>query len=332
MNFREAREILEQAYEKKMPVFIWGKPGIGKSQLVRTFANEKKIGFIDLRLSQLDAVDLRGIPKIENGETVWTIPEFLPKNGSGILFLDELNLAVPTIQHAAYELILDRKIGKYRLPDGWICVGAGNRAEDKANIFEISDPLKTRFLHIELETNLRDFNSYWNEIEGDARISSFLHFKPNYLHNQNPKVKEYTFACPRTWEFLNTLIKGETDEQKIKLYSISAIGEGVATEFVSFVKLFEKFDIKEILRNPETCEIPSEVSQLWSFVGAIANYVNLHKTKENRTNAVKIAIRLEKQPEFAAFLMRCLLEKSRGETFAKIPELNKFIERVGKYL
>src|SRR5713226_7324319 len=112
----------------RQPVFIWGSPGVGKSAVVRQLAKELAIPLQDVRALLLDPVDLRGLPFLgADGRSKWATPEFLPESGSGILFLDELNAAPAMVQASCYQLVLDRKVGEYSLPEGWAIVAAGNR-------------------------------------------------------------------------------------------------------------------------------------------------------------------------------------------------------------
>src|SRR5690349_18105341 len=123
------RLVRESIYFSTM---LWGPPGIGKSSIVAQTAAAHGIGLIDVRLSQLAPTDLRGLPVAESGVARWYPPEFLPQDGAGILFLDELNLAPPVMQGMAQQLILDRRVGSYRVPEGWFIWAAGNRKEDRA--------------------------------------------------------------------------------------------------------------------------------------------------------------------------------------------------------
>ena len=107
-------------------LMIWGAPGIGKSSVVDTVAKKNNLDLIDLRISQLAPTDLRGIPVPADNVACWYPPEFLPKDGKGILFLDEINMAPPAVQGIAQQLILDRKVGSYKVPDGWFFWSAGN--------------------------------------------------------------------------------------------------------------------------------------------------------------------------------------------------------------
>ena len=140
MRPSQVTQALEYLIKAKQPVMLHGSPGVGKSQVVKQVADKLGIEMIDLRLSQLDPVDLRGVPsvdkikvgKTEVGKTNWNVPSFLPTEGNGILFLDEINSAAQATQAAAYQLVLDRKLGDYELPSGWAMVAAGNRSTDRA--------------------------------------------------------------------------------------------------------------------------------------------------------------------------------------------------------
>ncbi len=116
----------------RKPAFLWGSPGVGKSEVVAQVAASQAIRLVDIRAILLDPVDLRGLPTVENGKAAWATPAFLPDGGDGILFLDALNAAPPLVQAACYQLVLDRALGEYRLPDGWTVFAAGNREGDRA--------------------------------------------------------------------------------------------------------------------------------------------------------------------------------------------------------
>ncbi len=138
---------------------IWGPPGIGKSSIVGQLAQANNLAFTDVRLSQLAPTDLRGLPVAENGISKWYPPEFLPRSGKGILFLDEINMAPPTMQGMAQQLILDRCVGSYSVPDGWFIWAAGNRKEDRASVFDMPAPLANRFLHLQVEADFESFKA-----------------------------------------------------------------------------------------------------------------------------------------------------------------------------
>ena len=158
----DLKEALIPLIDSQIPTFIWGSPGVGKSSLVAQIALEKNMKFIDLRLSLLDPTDLRGIPFFakEEKKAVWAKPEFLPDTDCldyGILFLDEINSAPPTIQAAAYQLILDRKIGEYTLPQNYSIIAAGNYETDRGVTYRMPTPLANRFVHLNFDL---DFESW----------------------------------------------------------------------------------------------------------------------------------------------------------------------------
>uniref|UniRef100_UPI0025DB766D AAA family ATPase n=1 Tax=Sulfuricurvum sp. TaxID=2025608 RepID=UPI0025DB766D len=120
MRTKDTIETMGALIDAKIPTFLWGAPGIGKSSIIKQIARESGIECIDLRLSLMDPTDLKGIPFYEKDShsALWAPPSFLPREGRGILFLDELNSAAPAVQASAYQLILDRKVGEYTLPEG----------------------------------------------------------------------------------------------------------------------------------------------------------------------------------------------------------------------
>jgi len=324
VNHEELAWLIKRAFEKKLPLFIWGAPGIGKSQTVRKvaqeIAKEKKLKFsedirdinkegvfmlIDIRLSQLDPSDLRGLPKIDNSTTKWLPPNWLPQKGQGIIFMDELNLAPPSVQAAAYQLILDRRLGDYVLPDEYVIVAAGNRAEDRANIFELPAPLKNRFIHVELSVpDIESWTKWALENQIDNRIISFLNFRPTLLFKFQYESKEPSFPTPRSWEFASNLIKGIQDIDKVMLLVSSAVGEGAAMEFEGFLRTKKLFNVDEILADPKNAVIPNEPDKLYALVDVLAE-----KYKPKLANKYGVLL-LEKIPaEFGALLMKMILSK-----------------------
>ena len=216
-------------------VMIWGPPGVGKSSIVSTVARTTDLDVIDVRLSQLAPTDLRGLPVPADGVSRWFPPEFLPREGNGILFLDELNMAAPTMQGVAQQLILDRRVGSYTLPDGWFVWAAGNRKEDRASVFEMPAPLANRFVHVEVEPDLGSFRKWAmtpstsGVLPIDERITAFLAFRPQLLHSIDPKRPAW--PSPRSWEMASSLLRAG-------LPVSPAVGEGAATEFEGFCSVY----------------------------------------------------------------------------------------------
>ena len=187
------------------PVMLWGPPGVGKSQLVVQVAKKKSVPMIDIRLSQMEPSDLRGIP-FRQGELVeWAIPAMLPdvkRHGKrGILFLDEITSAPPSVSAAAYQLILDRRLGAYTVPDGWAIFAAGNRQGDRGVTYTMPAPLANRFSHFEVDVNVDDWVAWAYNNAIDDRIIAFLRFRPELIFDFDPAHNPAAFPSPRSWEF-----------------------------------------------------------------------------------------------------------------------------------
>lgn len=233
-------------------VMIWGAPGIGKSSIVRQIAEDKQLQFVDVRLSQLAPTDLRGLPVPKDGITSWAPPEFLPRSGTGILFMDEINMAPPAMQGVAQQLILDRKVGNYEVPDGWYIWSAGNRKEDRASVFDMPAPLANRFIHLTVDTSIESFRLYAFQNGIGERMIGFLAFRPELLHKM--ALNEIAWPSPRSWEMADILYKAKLDIEP-------AVGVSAAAEFYAFIEVTEAIpDIAGIVAGTKKPNFPSEVS------------------------------------------------------------------------
>lgn len=303
---------LHYLVEAKQPVMIHGQPGAGKSQVVAQVARSRGMEMIDLRLSQLDPVDLRGVPSIEKHQTVWNAPNFLPTEGKGILFLDEINSAAQATQAAAYQLVLDRKLGDYILPEGWAMVAAGNRSTDRAIVNQMSSALKNRLVHLDFEVNVEDWCMWALTNNVAVEILGFIRFRPTHLNEFEPRnnTKEErdrlqhmkdakAFATPRSWEFMSKIVNQRPDpEVEFELYK-GTVGEGCATEFMGYLRYYRDLpNLDGILLNPGTAKVPTEPATLYALATGLA----AKATQDNMPSIVKYALRL--QPEFQVLLVK----------------------------
>ncbi|MCW8986057.1 MAG: MoxR family ATPase, partial [Gammaproteobacteria bacterium] len=155
------KEFLSTEEGHHTPVMLWGAPGVGKSQIISQIAKRHNAPLIDIRLSQMEPSDLRGIPFRDGDRVEWAIPSMLPNaethGPEGILFLDEITSAPPSVSAAAYQLILDRKLGDYEVPKGWAIFAAGNRQGDRGVTYTMPAPLANRFSHFDFEVNVDDW-------------------------------------------------------------------------------------------------------------------------------------------------------------------------------
>lgn len=243
--------------------FIWGKPGIGKSQSVRQIADEMGIGFIDLRLSQLESADLRGIPvpDIENNISRWIPPEFLPFEGvkkfegtSGILLLDELNRARPDVLQAAFQLVLDRQVGMNKILDSWNIVAAGNLGdEDRTDVVEMDSALKNRFIHFHVDVDLSTWVDWATSIGIQDDILNFVQGKPQWLYTIE-KQDEGIFITPRSWEKFSDILKKNknVDPKEITYLLGGDIIYSAAAHFIKYLESKEIISAKDVINKYNT--------------------------------------------------------------------------------
>jgi len=272
----QARKSLLKAFSKKRPLFLWGPPGIGKSELVAEIAQELGGHMIDLRLGQMEPTDIRGIPfyNKDTGKMDWAEPVDLPTKEFAsqypivVLFLDEMNSAAPSVQAAAYQLILNRRSGKYFLPDNVVMVAAGNRESDKGVTYRMPTPLANRFIHQEMRV---DFPSYqeWavkNNIHKD--VVGYLSFAKQDLYDFDPKSASRAFATPRSWTFVSQILEDEDgDDDTIMNLVAGTVGEGLAVKFMAHRKISGRMPKPEDILTGKVKDLDvKEVSAMYSLV------------------------------------------------------------------
>jgi MoxR-like ATPase len=242
----EARSRVLRCFKNKRPVFLWGPPGIGKSELVANLTEELGGHMIDLRLGQMEPTDIRGIPFFNKNREVmdWAPPIDLPDAEMAAqypiitLFLDEMNSAAPAVQAAGYQLILNRRIGKYVLPDNVVIVAAGNRESDKGVTYRMPSPLANRFVHLEVR---QDFDSWFQWAVGKnihKDVVGYIVFAKQDLMDFDPKSASRAFATPRSWTFVSQFLE-DTDASDAELTDLIAgtVGEGLAVKFMAHRKV-----------------------------------------------------------------------------------------------
>lgn len=260
-------QALHALVRERVPLHLWGACGVGKSQIVARVAKDLSYEFLDIRAVQLDPVDLRGLPRIEAGQTEWVPPKFLPTSGKGILFLDELTSAPQMTQAGCYQLVLDRQLGEYRLPEEWVVIAAGNPASERGVHFSMPRPLRNRFVHLVLEPDLTDWCRWAVQSGIRSEIIAFLRFKPALLHDADVTSDQNAWPTPRSWEMASNVLNGLGRHATQGPATLEAqllegtIGPGAAAELLGFLQLFRQLpSIDEILLNPETAPLPDEPS------------------------------------------------------------------------
>lgn len=271
-----ASSLLATALKKNRPIFLWGAPGVGKSAIVRQAAESMGLALVDIRAVLLDPVDLRGVPSIEDGITRWNPPVFLPTEGEGVLFLDELPQAPESVQSALLQLVLDRRLGEYRLPDGWRIVAAGNRVTDGTFSRKLSKALGSRFAtHLDVAVDLDDWCRWAVENQIEPEILGFVRFRPDLLHSFDAKAAGNSFPCPRVWAEVSGFVGELPPDGELAFFS-GALGDGPAAEFTSFLRIYRNLpNIDGILLNPDDAEVPDDPSVLYALCGAMSRKVTV---------------------------------------------------------
>lgn len=325
------------ALNSQRALMIHGLPGIGKSggtdSLAKSIANSFNLKFSkevaedvedeikyytlsDARASSLEPPDIRGLPYILAGGIRYALPKWLPKNpkSKGILFLDEMNLAPREVQSACYQLILDRRCGEYKLPDGWIIISAGNDASTcQTSAMEFSDPLNNRFVHLELLSPTADEWCEWaikNDVVPD--VIGFHKFSQTNLTKLPDGKGHFTFPTPRTWEFVSDQIKLLPDnytEHQLRMCVCSAVGVAVGNNFVAFQKLKNQLNLEDLFEHPEKVKDIKGLDVRWSLISAV---VSKYKSdKKLLPKILKLCEYLE--PEFAIQTLKFLHEYGKNK-------------------
>ena len=316
---------IESLVEQRVPTFLWGAPGIGKSSIVKQIAKSRGVGFIDLRLALMDPTDLKGIPFYDKDShtALWAPPAFLPREGEGILFLDELNSAAPSVQASAYQLILDRRVGEYELPDGWAIVAAGNREGDRGVTYRMPSPLANRFVHFEMDVDVKDWRLWAYKNALDERVISYISYKSEHLFTFDAKSDAKSFATPRSWEYVNSVLKSSVSEDLLLETIGGAVGREVAVSFLAFCKVMNRLpDIKNILHSGSG-EYSDEVDVLYALSTGLVSAFLKDRDDEKLENLLRYTFGLKS--EFAVMTVQDL--QRNGVRMEHLKAFGEWVEK-----
>ena len=272
----ELAEVLALLVEARQPTIVFGPPGAAKSQIAQQVAAATNRQYVDVRALLLDPVDLRGIPwRDTDDRTRWAPPAFLPPSndtGRWLINLEELPSAVPMVQAALYQLVLDRKVGEYELPEGASLIACGNRETDRGVVHRMPTPLASRFVHLDIRVDAEDWLA-WGAAHGIApEVLYFVTYKPDLLHQFDPQSKERAYPCPRTWEFASNIVKHRNglDPATERALFRGTVGEAAAVEFSAFLKVWRELPHpRAVLADPVNADIPENASALMALCGSL---------------------------------------------------------------
>lgn len=333
MDIKNAKKAMLAYMQHDIPTFLWGAPGVGKSDAVRQVAKEVDntltdgIPVIDFRAILRDPVDIRGLPSIDHkaGIARWLPPSDLPNEDrdgpEGILFMDELNAAPQAVQAACFGLVLDRKVGEYHLPPGWRIIAAGNRAGDRAAAQRMPSALANRFAHIDVEASTEAWAEWANQTNLAPEVVAFIRFRPALLHNMDTAQSDLrTFPTPRAWASVAKFVNDTTDTDFRFQLVKGLVGEGAAIELEGFLRIYQNLpSLDAILTAPKQTKVPDEVAARFAIASGLARKV----TQNNFKNAV---IYMERMPkEFEAMMVLDAIKRN-----GKIAHCAAFVEWASK--
>jgi hypothetical protein len=286
---KSAKRSIRKAIQTRRPVFLWGPPGIGKSDIVKQIGEDAGREVIDVRLALWEPTDIKGIPyyNAEKGAMVWAPPAELPTDpeSTAVIFLDELNSAPPAVQAAAYQLILNRKVGTYSLPKGVDIVAAGNREGDRGVTYRMPAPLANRFIHLEMKIDFDDFQEWAVMNAVHPEVVGYVGFAKQDLYDFDPKSPSKAFATPRSWVFVSDLLKDDdTDIDTLHNLIAGAVGDGLAVKFMAHRKIAGRLPKAEDILSGKVKDLSiKEVSAMYSLTVSLCYELKDAAEKKSKT-------------------------------------------------
>ncbi len=317
------------------PVMLWGPPGVGKSEIVAQVAQRNNVPMIDIRLSQMEPSDLRGIPFRVDDSVEWAVPAMLPnqqRHGpQGILFLDEITSAAPSVSAAAYQLILDRRLGQYEIPNGWAILAAGNRQGDRGVTYTMPAPLANRFSHYEVDVNLDDWVAWAYANDIDDRIIAFLRFRPDLLFEFDAAQNPMAFPSPRSWEYAHRALQKFVDHGDLLLETLQAcVGPAAGVELNAFIANLDQMPSIEAIVNGEDVPVPGEIDLQYAVASALVGQaIRVNNQDQENVYHGNILSYANKFPQREMGVMMISdMHRAIGEKMFALPEFSSWADSV----
>ena len=318
------------------PVMLWGPPGVGKSQIVAQVADNHTVALVDIRLSQMEPSDLRGIPFKHGQKVEWAIPAMLPDSEAhgeaGILFIDEITSAPPSVSAAAYQLILDRRLGDYRVPEHWAIVAAGNRQGDRGVTYSMPAPLANRFSHYEVDVNLDDWAAWAYRNRIDERVIAFLRFRPDLLFEFRPEHNPVAFPSPRSWEFAHRALQKFAARPELLPGGLEAcVGHAAGIELFAFIQSLDRLPDIDAIARGESRACPDDIDLQYAVAAAlVTRALDAGGDHALLGNILDYAVNFP-QREMGVMLVADLHRALGPELFA-VPQFGTWAEQIGDLL
>ncbi len=332
MNISQLQEAIKDCLETNTPVMVWGPPGIGKTEGIAQLAEQEGYKFIDIRLSQMDAVDLRGIPfrDPETHRTSWAVPSMWPAENDHetkyLIFFDEINHATSATLSAAFQAIQERRIGEYKFPDNVRIIAASNEEKDGGAVTKkMPPPLNNRFTHYYARSGHEDWVKWANTAGIDPVVTGFIRFSPNSLnefitHSNTSEEKKrvsqvrssHAFATPRSWVAVDRFIKlhtdgttGQINMDALRGHIIGTVGEEQATKFNGYLKYHRDMpDLDKVIKDPMMFDVPTAAGMQYAMCAGLSAKADT----KNFANVLKYVTRMSK--EFQAMVVKDAINRN----------------------
>jgi MoxR-like ATPase len=299
-----AIECIEASLAIRRPFMMWGPPGIGKSEIVHQVGEKLGRRVRDLRLALYDPTDIKGMPYLSGEQTMkWAPSSEFPTDpdSTDILFLDELVSAPPSVQAAAYQLILNGKVGEYVLPKGCDIIAAGNRENDRGVTYKMPKPLANRFIHAELRVDVDQWIEFAISKKVHKDIVGYISHLKQDLFNFDPSSASHSFATPRSWFFVDQLLKSSKSFSKDTVATMisGAIGDGIAVKFLQHRRIADQLPLaKDVLTGKVKTLNNKDISACYSLIISLC-----YELKNNVDNKIDKSILDEYLENYINFMM-----------------------------
>jgi AAA domain (dynein-related subfamily) len=328
MKPNQAAIAIEHCVTNRIPLMLWGPPGVGKTDVVNQVGAKLKRDVQIECPAQLDAVDTRGLAERINGSTIFTRPEMLPSTGSGILFLDDMNTGAPLVINALLQLVRGRRLGKHPLGDGWDIIAACNRITDKAHVQRLSSAMNSRFVHVNFDPDHLGLVKHAAAMDWSPAVIAYLQMRPELIHAYTWAESEErkhgikpdvdmsgAFECSRSWESMSKLDKSGCPDEIFEEMAAGTVGKRSSIEFCAFRRIYPRMpNPAQVLMNPDRAPIPDQVDVSFALTGALAKIV----TRTSMDRLVRYGARLSKEYEVAMIVHAVNRDATLAQTDAFI--------------
>ena len=312
VNPDEAKKLIIKAMSAGIPTMCHGQPGVGKSSVYQSIANQLQLSFIDVRLSQTDPIDLNGMLMRAGDRGEYMPMKMWPLEGDAIptgykgfmILLDEINSAPLLTQAAAYKVVHDKMIGMRKLHPMTVVAAAGNLMTDGAIVNRLSTAMQSRMLHLHMHVEPIQWSHWASAHQLAPEVISFVNFMPDLLHDFKPDHDDFTFPCPRTWEFASKLVKKHGFKDVDLALLAGTVGEGAAVEFQMYTEVYKQLPtMSQIITDPRRTKLPYDPAAMTAIAGMIGAATDDKNIGQTIVYLDRMGI------EFQTFAIRDIIER-----------------------